>query len=188
MEKKINEMAQTKDLNHQPLAQKKALKEYLDCREQEFSREELLFLARNIKPVCRFDGGHFNAIFCGEPETDGLFFIEPLPVDSRSFYFCPQKNLQAKGLRYLCSADTYHSYSYPTIVKPTVKEVLCQLPEEVRRHLKEVVAFEVVLPSLDLSLADPILKRHVLVTHFFTGQLPESVRNQPVYIGDQSYF
>ena len=110
-----------------------------------------------------------------------------MPIDSRSFYFGPQKVLKAEGLRYLCSADTYHDYFCPTIVKPTVKEVLCQLPEEVCGHSEEVVAFEVVLPALDLSLADPALKRHVLVTHFFTGVLPEEIRRQPVLVGEKRY-
>ena len=187
MEKKISETTRVYTLNRQRAEEKAALKERLNRRENEISLEELLALARRIKPVCRFDGTHFNAFFRGEPETEGLFFIEPLPIDSRRFYFGPQKVLKAEGLRYLCSADTYHDYFCPTIVKPTVKEVLCQLPEEVCGHSEEVVAFEVVLPALDLSLADPALKRHVLVTHFFTGVLPEEIRRQPVLVGEKRY-
>lgn len=187
MEKKISETTRTHGLNRQKAEEKAALKERLNRRENEISLENLLALARRIKPVCRFDGTHFNAFFRGEPETEGLFFIKPLPIDDRSFYFGPEKTLKAEGLRYLCSADTYHGYFCPTIVKPTVKEVLCQLPEEVCRRLDEVVAFEVVLPALDWSLADPALKRHVLVTHFFTGTLPEEIRRQQVLIGEKRY-
>lgn len=73
MEKKISETTRVYTLNRQRAEEKAALKERLNRRENEISLEELLALARRIKPVCRFDGTHFNAFFRGEPETEGLF-------------------------------------------------------------------------------------------------------------------
>lgn len=133
------------------------------------------YIAGCLDALCAQTFGDIEVLCVDDGSTDGSGSI------------LAEKVLKAEGLRYLCSADTYHDYFCPTIVKPTVKEVLCQLPEEVCRRLDEVVAFEVVLPALDWSLADPALKRHVLVTHFFTGVLPEEIRRQPVLVGEKRY-
>lgn len=73
MEKKISETTRVYTLNRQRAEEKAALKERLNRRENEISLEELLALARRIKPVCRFDGTHFNAFSAASRKRKGCF-------------------------------------------------------------------------------------------------------------------
>ena len=97
MEKKISETTRVYTLNRQRAEEKAALKERLNRRENEISLEELLALARRIKPVCRFDGTHFNAFFRGEPETEGLFFYRASADRQPQFLFRSAKSSEDGG-------------------------------------------------------------------------------------------
>lgn len=141
----------------------------------ELSDQELKLLAKRIKPVCRFIDGRFNYLL-REPDLEGLYWINPISVN-QPIFFNPQPIKPVEGLQYLCSADTFHSYGYFGVPRPTVKDILCQLPVSVRG---KAVAFEVVFPALDWNIVDGRRKNHVLLTHFFAGQLPEEIAAQEV--------
>ncbi len=145
------------------------------CLCSELSDEELKLFAKRIKPVCRFIDGRFNYLL-REPDLEGLYWITPISVN-QPIFFDPQPIKPVEGLQYLCSADTFHSYGYFGVPRPTIKDVLCQLPVSVR---EKAVAFEVVLPALDWSVVDGRPQKHVLLTHFFAGQLPEEIAAQEV--------
>lgn len=85
-------------------------------------------LARRIKPVVEF-------------QRKGKCYIKPVDLFKIAYTWDPKPAGKAKGLRKLRDITTYHTYSYYGFFKPSIAEVLAQIPEE---HVNEVVAFEIV--------------------------------------------
>lgn len=92
------------------------------------SDERLRELHKRIKPVVRF-------------ANKDLFYIEPVDLRNIAYTWDPKPADKAMGLKTLCDITTYHTYSYYGFFKPSIAEVIAQIPEE---HLQKVVAFEIV--------------------------------------------
>ena len=91
----------------------------------EISDGVLRELAETIKPLVRRAGE--------------LFYVEEHKLRKTSFTWLDPKE-QASGLKEVARISTLHGYGYPGFFKPSVGEVLAQLPPE---YLSEgVVAFE----------------------------------------------
>lgn len=88
-------------------------------------KERICELAKRIKPVVRF--------------TSGLHYIKPVDLFTIAFTWDPKRASKAKGLRKLRDITTYHTYGYHGFFKPSIAEVLAQIPAEL---LGEAVAFE----------------------------------------------
>jgi hypothetical protein len=58
-----------------------------------------------------------------------------------SFLWDAKPAKKAKKLKTLCDITTHHSFGFAGFFKPSIAEVLAQIPEE---HLDKVVAFEIV--------------------------------------------
>ena len=99
----------------------------------EISDERLAELVERIKPTCRFNGE--------------LRHIEPVDPRRVAYTWDPKPAEVAEGLELLADVRTYHSYGAPNMFKPSIAEVLAQIPEE---HLSQVVAFEIVKSPHDV--------------------------------------
>jgi hypothetical protein len=104
----------------------------------EVPKERIEELGGRIRPVVRFALG-----------KDGLFrshkghphYIEPVDLFGIAYTWDPKPTTQVSGLKPLADIRTYHTYGYQGFFKPSIAEVLAQIPEE---HLDQVVAFEIV--------------------------------------------
>ncbi len=85
-------------------------------------------LAERIKPVVEFP-------------WFGKCYIWRVDLFSVAYTWAPRPLFWAWRLKPLCDITTYHSWSYYGFFKPSVAEVLSQIPAE---HLDRVVAFEIV--------------------------------------------
>ncbi|MFH1533481.1 MAG: hypothetical protein ABID64_00945 [Nitrospirota bacterium] len=69
------------------------------------------------------------------------YFIKPVNPRSVAFTWNPKRAKRAKGLGVLRDIRTYHAYAYYGLFKPTIAEVIAQIPKEL---LDQVVAFEII--------------------------------------------
>ena len=95
---------------------------------QGMSQQRIRELARQIKPVVTFK------------EEDSCY-IKPVDPFSESYLWDPQPTDRATGLSVLCDITTYHPYGYYGSFKPSIAQVILQIPPE---HLDKVIAFEIV--------------------------------------------
>ncbi len=95
----------------------------------EVTEDRIKELAERIKPVVQFDGGKY--------------YIELVLVDlfRTAYTWDPKPANKATGLKLLCDITTYHTYGYHAMFKPSIAEVLAQIPDD---YLDKVVAFEIV--------------------------------------------
>lgn len=87
-------------------------------------------LAARIKPLVRKDGLHY--------------YIEPCELRSMSFLWEPVFAEPARGLKMLVQIRTLHTFGYYGFFKPSIAEVLSQIPAEL---IDAVRAFEVEGPQ-----------------------------------------
>ncbi len=91
------------------------------------SGKRIRFLGRKIRPIVKF----------GRARR----FIQPVDLFEIAFTWDPEPAEYVKGLKPLCDITTYHTFSYQGFFKPSIHEVLVQIPKE---FLPDVVAFEIV--------------------------------------------
>jgi hypothetical protein len=89
------------------------------------TNERLAELLVRIRPVCQFEGR--------------LHYIRPVDPRRIAFLWDPQSDGMADNLVALECVMTRHDYGHPSLFKPTIAEVLAQIPEDV---VDRVVAFE----------------------------------------------
>lgn len=123
------------------------------------SEQRILELARQIKPVVTF-------------KEEGSCYIDPVDPFSESYLWDPQPADPATGLNVLCDITTYHPYGYYGSFKPSIAQVILQVPSE---HLDRVVAFEIVkLPETveDLEAEGEIFNSgyHVATTRLYVRE------------------
>ncbi len=92
------------------------------------SDERLRELFEKIKPVVDFG-------------KKGLRYIKQEDLRNIAYTWDPKPAKKAKNLYNLCDITTYHSYGHYVLFKPSIAEVLAQIPKE---HLDKVIAFEIV--------------------------------------------
>ncbi len=93
-----------------------------DCRLEE--------LAARIKPLV-INGGE-------------LFYIEPCDLRNTAFPWSPKFTVQAKDIICHARITTLHTFGYQGFFKPSIAEVLAQIPEI---YLDNTIAFEVIGPN-----------------------------------------
>lgn len=104
----------------------------------EISDEKLLELSQRIKPVIRFSRG-LKGLFLS---PEGIpYYIKPVDLREMAFTWDATPSKKAKGLQEIVAIRTLHSYGYHGLFKPSIAEVIAQIPEE---FLDRVVAFEIV--------------------------------------------
>lgn len=178
--------------------EKDRIKEML--RNSKLDSEELKRRAFRIKPLIRVIGKNIAPLGTTSEDTDSrLLYIKPFNIHA-SYTYCfkhqrdtvfdddgkelPVQIIKEVG-RFIC----YHRYGgYWQFVRPSVDEVLEQIPEEFLQQ--EVDAFEVCFASASLATVfAPNVNRHVsmVILYKCANGLPEQVKNQSVIIGSNEY-
>lgn len=120
----------------------------------EKNKEELKILSGKINPVIKKDGY--------------LYYIEPVDLQRMSFLWSPVFTEKALNIKVFCRIITYHSFSFHGFFKPTISEVLSQIPDE---HIKNTVAFETIGPhdTSDLNNHKEAINDnyHVAITNLY---------------------
>lgn len=96
----------------------------------QLSAEELAARLDRIKPVLE--------------DADGLYYIEPVSPKGVAFTWEPKPTCDALDIEPLCVIRTLHSYGYYGFFKPSIAEVLAQIPAD---KLADTVAFKVRGPE-----------------------------------------
>ncbi len=114
--------------------------------------DELRRRADAIKPLVRSDVGVLNYI--EEPSLSQVSFIwDPVVTDA------------AEGLEEVTRIVTLHTFGYAALFKPSIAEVLSQIPEDM---LEQVKAFEIFGPAtaddLNANLEELQESFHVAIT------------------------
>jgi len=92
----------------------------------EIDNKRLEKLSARIKPVIE--------------KEDHLYYIEDVDLRSVSFIWSPQTTKQALGLIEIGTIATYHTYGYAGFFKPSIAEVIAQIPS---KYIEECVAFKI---------------------------------------------
>jgi hypothetical protein len=103
----------------------------------EITDERIKELLKSIKPV----------VF----KKDKPFYIKPVDSRTAAFTWDPKTTKAAKGLIPLATITTYHTYGYYGFFKPSVAEVLAQIPEAL---VGNIVAFSTQGPGSASDLND----------------------------------
>ena len=135
----------------------------------EISQDDLRRFAKQIKPVTTIKGTQY--------------VHAPCDVVTQSFAGGIDKNLPAEALEEYFTMTTYHRYGHPMLFKPSVEEVLAQIPDQM---LEQITGFESDLISMDPnSCVDG--DYHVASTRFYMGKLPLEAQKQDVTIRGKCY-
>ena len=132
-------------------------------------KDDLLSRAFRIKAVAENDKGK-------------LHFIKPVDIENTAFTWDPKLEDEAISLKPLQNINTIHDYGAPSLFKPSINEVLAQIPADV---LDRVTAFST---DVDPRQFTPGGSHHLGLTTLYTGDLPSGVRNQPVIYKRQEVY
>jgi hypothetical protein len=102
------------------------------------SNERLAELGARIKPVIRFATGE-RGLF--QDRHGVAYFIEDVDPRRTAFTWDPKPTTPAEDLRTVTEVITYHTWAYYGFFKPSIAEVLAQIPGEL---VDRVTAFEIV--------------------------------------------
>lgn len=113
--------------------------------------DTLVTLAKRIRPLKRFDG-----ILRRVKSPKGMDRLSMEYLRQTAFLWDPRPGKVAINIKPLKVITTMHSYGAPSFFKPSIAEVLADIPDSLRDH---VVAFEVNDPRLtgDCHLASTTL-------------------------------
>ena len=121
------------------------------------SDERLEELVKRIKPVVK----HRGKVLC---------YIKACDPRTIAFSWSPKFLSPAQGLKLITSIQTLHTFAYYGFFKPTIAEVLAQIPVEL---IDTVTAFEVVGPqtAADLNREQKALHAgfHVATTNLYSS-------------------
>ena len=109
------------------------------------SDERLHELHARIKPVVRGAATKKGAVRHGGGD---LYFIQDVDLRGIAFTWDPVLTQPAEGLKELARIETYHTCGYYGFFKPSIAEVLAQIPS---KYLDHCVAYECGVGSLDTS-------------------------------------
>ena len=100
-------------------------------------KEIIIELSKIIRPVVE-KGGR-------------LYYIEPVDLFNTAYAWSPKLAEEATDLSVGSTITTYHSYSYYGFFKPTIAEVLSQLPHW-EHVLDGVFAFSISMKDEDIEI------------------------------------
>lgn len=109
------------------------------------SDEELNRRAERIRPLVSY--------------SDGLWFIKPQHLTDVAYLWKPTKDIKAPEMQVIGQFRCLHTYGHPSLFKPSIAEVLWQIPEEMLDRAK---AFELTTAprnSDDLNAASDALNQ-----------------------------
>jgi hypothetical protein len=126
---------------------------YETKRIPEISDEKLTELYNRIKPVLYYEKKEICE-HCGSPlsdcyehsenETGELFYIKDVDARNVAFPWSPTRVNKADDIVSFRETVTYHTWGYYGFFKPTIAEVISQIPEDA---LDRTVAFLTIGPK-----------------------------------------
>jgi len=123
----------------------------------EISEEKLYELGQRIKPLVS--------------KGRNLFYIKPCHPRDTAFSWAPKRTKVATDLRKLTEITTYHTWGHYSLFKPSIAEVLAQIPEE---YLDRCCAFVTEGPEIadDLHKHMDIFNEgyHVAITTLYEAE------------------
>jgi hypothetical protein len=120
---KINEFLR----KYRGVKKEKLLKDRL-----EISKERLDYLLKKIKPVIH--------------QNNDLYYIKNVDPINSSVIYDPKPKVRAENLEKLCSIKTYHPREVPWMSRPSIAEVIAQIP---KRYVEQTVAFEILVDTFN---------------------------------------
>jgi hypothetical protein len=151
------------------------------------SDERLEELAKRIKPIVQMervsssnednDDGSFTITTSPDPEGDWVpwrtgekYFIKDVDLRGVAYTWSPEPTKLASNLKTHADITTYHAYGYYGMFKPSIAEVLAQIPEE---YVDKIVAFEIIkspetAKDFNYDLAAFNAGYHVATTRLYT--------------------
>ena len=150
----------------------------LECLEKQLPKEKALELAKRIRPV--MSKNEINRLSIFNDPACTKYWVDGCKIYNQSYSF--NANIfhygKALNLKPIAQITTYHKCGHPLLVKPSVYEVLYQIPSEL---LNDVVAFELYAPSNHaIDIYSSIIDRHVLTCILYTGTMPDDIKEQPI--------
>lgn len=141
-------------------------------------KERIEELARRIRPVMRFAR---TAKTCGRLDLNpggNFYYLKPVDLFRIAFTWpgTPKADVRAPRLQKLRTIKTYHAWDYYGFFKPTIAEVLAQIPEDI---LDEVIAFELEPPADPLEPWDIVQYGHHVAETTFYGKRPRGQAADP---------
>jgi hypothetical protein len=102
----------------------------------------------------------------------GRCYIKPVDLFNIAYTWDSKSADEATDLKPLCDITTHHTYDYKLFFKPSIAEVLAQIPAE---HLDKVVAFEIVgspktIGDLDREQEALNMGYHVATTRLYVRE------------------
>lgn len=144
------------------------------------NKKEILKLARQIKPVTKTkeSGKNFS--------KGGLFYILPVDIYEKGYRKNEEPLCKAEGLYKLAKIDTLHVAVNGNQFRPSVEEVLQQIPEE---YLQDAVAFSIAskqeIEVLGMDAEDCYVKAQTTLYGTEQKERPFYVEKQYVIMGER---
>jgi len=122
------------------------------------SDEMLAELSSRIWPV--YDFG---------PRKGGRRYIKPVDLRGIAFTWDPKGRGRARNLIAIADVRTYHSFAYHGFFKPSIAEVLAQMPAEIAAWVTafQIVAYPQTWDDLNRDRAAFDAGYHVATTRFY---------------------
>lgn len=115
-------------------------------------------LGSSIKPLVRGDDGE-------------LYHIQPVDYRNTAFLRSPQITGRAEELHEVAAIPTLHRWSASSFFRPTVAQVLAQIPSEL---VDQVEAFEVVGPETSRTQLDVVSAGYHLAATILYSSRPQT--------------
>ena len=118
-------------------------------------RERIIELAKRIKPLYVFN------------RVPGICFIKPVDPFDIAYTWAPEREAVAPEMPILRDITTYHTFGYYGFFKPTIAEVLAQIPDDIIEQAKAFLIIAKPEMATDLHRPETNLGFHVATTRIF---------------------
>ena len=105
----------------------------LEVMERNLPKEEALMLAKRIRPVMtRTANGKFKMLLADKKLDGDKHWVDGGKIYNQSYTFNDLRQIyeKAESLTEVATINTYHRCGYPALLKPSVYEVLYQIPQD----------------------------------------------------------
>ena len=159
-----------------PDARKQKKLQKLEAMEKNLPKEKALEMAKRIRPVMtQNEYGCIDLLMEGACPDGVKHWVDGEKIYNHSYVFSDFRMLygKAENLKKIATIKTYHKPGFCGLLKPTVYEVLYQIP---KRYVNKVVAFELYAPADTMEkLYDEQLDRHEFICVLYEGVMPHNI-------------
>ena len=167
-------------LTDEELKEWHALEKKLLKKEENLPKEEAIKMARRIRPILRLteDQMHVGIMLNGRRHSR-RYWVKSRNIYDQCFSYKAEPYAAVYGLKEVTTIETWHKSPNSSLLRPSVYEVLYQIPEDLR---DKVVAFELYSEKASIcELWSSVLRRHRLKCVLYTGKMPKEVQKKRIY-------